>query len=219
MKFRTLLVVVITLLMATVLLPGCSGSDDTGEPDDTPTPTENQTPTLDPTITATPTPTPTETVAPSGNPVAIIHTNMGDIKIELFRDKVPATVDNFVNLANDGFYDGIIFHRVIKNFMIQTGDPTGTGRGGPGYRFNDEFDPSLRHDKLGVVSMANSGPNTNGSQFFITLKATPWLNDKHSVFGQVIEGLEVVDQIGAVDTNTSDRPLTDVVMEQVTIEE
>ncbi len=144
---------------------------------------------------------------------------MGNIKIELFQDEAPVTVNNFIKLANDGFYDGIIFHRVIANFMIQTGDPTGTGMGGPGYKFADEFDPDLRHDGPGVVSMANSGPNTNGSQFFITLEATPWLNDKHSVFGRVIEGQDVVKQIGSVETDSRDRPVTDVVMEQVIIEE
>lgn len=127
--------------------------------------------------------------------VANIRTNRGLIRFQLFTDEVPRTTQNFIDLANKKFYDGIKFHRVIADFMIQTGDPTGTGRGGPGYKFNDEFHPNLRHDGPGVVSMANAGPNTNGSQFFITHVATPWLDDHHSVFGKVIEGQDVVNAI------------------------
>lgn len=123
---------------------------------------------------------------------AILRTGKGEIEVELFADKVPVTVNNFVFLAREGFYNNTTFHRVIKNFMIQGGDPTGTGRGGPGYRFNDEFHPDLRHDGPGVLSMANAGPNTNGSQFFITHVATPWLDGKHAVFGRVIRGMDVV---------------------------
>jgi len=123
---------------------------------------------------------------------ATLHTEKGDIVIHLHADKAPRTVNNFVFLARQGFYDGTIFHRVIANFMAQGGDPTGSGRGGPGYQFADEFHPSLLHDKPGVLSMANAGPNTNGSQFFITHVPTPWLNNKHSVFGQVIEGMDVL---------------------------
>ncbi len=126
---------------------------------------------------------------------ATIKTNKGDIVVKLFAQQVPSTVNNFVSLAEDGFYDGVTFHRVIKDFMIQSGDPTGTGRGGPGYSFRDEFVPALKHDKPGVLSMANAGPNTNGSQFFITHVPTPHLNGKHSVFGQVIQGQDVVDKI------------------------
>ena len=118
---------------------------------------------------------------------AILDTDNGEITIELFADKTPRTVNNFVFLAQAGFYDGTFFHRVIKNFMAQGGDPTGTGRGGPGYRFKDEFNDDLHHDKPGVLSMANAGPNTNGSQFFITHIPTPWLDGKHSVFGQVAD--------------------------------
>lgn len=123
---------------------------------------------------------------------AVIHTDKGDMTIQLFADKAPRTVNNFVFLAKEGFYDGTIFHRVIADFMAQGGDPTGSGRGGPGYRFDDEFHPSLRHDKPGVLSMANAGPNTNGSQFFITHVPTPWLDGKHSVFGQVTKGMDVL---------------------------
>lgn len=123
---------------------------------------------------------------------ATIRTDIGDIRIALHADKAPRTVNNFVFLAREGFYNGVMFHRVIRGFMAQGGDPTGTGRGGPGYTFADEFHTDLRHDQPGVVSMANAGPNTNGSQFFITHAPTPWLDDKHSVFGKVIHGMDVV---------------------------
>lgn len=154
--------------------------------------------------------------------VAVIQTNMGTIEIELFADKTPKTVENFVGLANKGYYNGVIFHRVIDKFMIQGGDPTGTGRGGESFwggKFNDEIVPELKHDGEGILSMANAGPNTNGSQFFITLVPTPWLDGKHTVFGKVIKGIEVVRAIGKVQTNQQDRPLKDVVMEKVTIEQ
>src|SRR5256885_8429300 len=124
---------------------------------------------------------------------ATLHTNHGAIEVELFDDDAPQTVSNFRKLAADGFYDGVIFHRVIKDFMIQGGDPTGTGSGGPGYKFADEIDKSLKHTKGGLFSMANAGPNTNGSQFFITHVPTPWLDGKHAVFGEVTTGKEVVD--------------------------
>ena len=124
-----------------------------------------------------------------------IETTKGTIKAELYPEKTPITVANFVNLVNRGYYDGITFHRVIPNFMIQTGDPLGNGTGGPGYTFKDEFDPSLKHSSAGVLSMANRGPNTNGSQFFITHKDTPWLDNKHSVFGKVVSGQDIVDKI------------------------
>jgi cyclophilin family peptidyl-prolyl cis-trans isomerase len=137
---------------------------------------------------------------------AILHTDKGDITIGLHAGKVPGTVNNFVFLARQGFYDNTIFHRVIADFMVQGGDPTGTGTGGPGYRFSDEFNSSLRHDKPGVLSMANAGPNTNGSQFFITHVPTPWLDNKHSVFGQVSEGMDVLFSIPPRDPSRPQSP-------------
>ena len=154
--------------------------------------------------------------------VAVIKTNMGTIEILLFDELVPKTVENFVGLAQKGYYNGIIFHRVIENFMVQGGDPTGTGRGGEsfwGKSFADEFNMELKHLTPGVLSMANAGPNTNGSQFFITLVPTPWLDGKHSIFGHVLKGMEVVEAIGKVATSQPfNKPLNDVVMETVTIE-
>lgn len=137
---------------------------------------------------------------------ARIETDKGAIVVDLHADLAPVTVNNFVFLARQGFYDGVIFHRVIANFMAQTGDPTGTGTGGPGYRFQDEFDQTLRHSGPGVLSMANAGPNTNGSQFFITHVATPWLDGKHSVFGQVVQGLDVLLSIPPRDPNDRKAP-------------
>lgn len=151
------------------------------------------------------------------NPIAVFETNHGTFEIELFEDKAPITVKNFIDLAEKGFYDGLIFHRVIDGFMIQGGDPNGTGTGGPGYTIPDEFHKDLKHDSEGVLSMANAGPNTGGSQFFITLAATPWLDGHHSVFGKVVKGMDVVREIGKVDTDFQDKPLAKVVMEKVTI--
>jgi cyclophilin family peptidyl-prolyl cis-trans isomerase len=151
------------------------------------------------------------------NRTARIDTNLGSFTVELFEDRAPTTTKNFVTLATKGFYDGVIFHRVIKGFMIQGGDPTGSGRGGPGYTIQDEFHPELRHDGAGILSMANAGPNTGGSQFFITLDATPWLDDRHSVFGRVVEGMPVVETIGKVGTSGQDRPIDDVVIQRVSI--
>lgn len=137
---------------------------------------------------------------------AILHTTKGDITLALEADKTPQTVNNFVFLARQGFYDDVIFHRVINNFMAQTGDPTGTGRGGPGYRFPDEFDPDLKHDKPGILSMANAGPGTNGSQFFITHVPTPWLDGKHTVFGHIVTGMDVLLSIPARDPGNQNAP-------------
>ena len=144
-----------------------------------------------------------------------MHTNHGAIELELFEGEAPKTVENFRKLAADGFYDGVIFHRVIPDFMIQGGCPEGTGRGGPGWRFGDEIVASLRHDGPGVLSMANAGPGTNGSQFFITEVATPWLDGKHTVFGQVTSGMDVADAISQLETGPGDRPREDVVIERV----
>jgi peptidyl-prolyl cis-trans isomerase A (cyclophilin A) len=154
---------------------------------------------------------------------AIFDTTEGAFKVRLFADEAPKTVENFVTLAEGAktgkpFYDGTVFHRVIPNFMIQGGDPEGTGRGGPGYRFADEFHPSLKHSKPGFLSMANAGPNTNGSQFFVTVAATPWLDNKHTIFGEVTEGYSVVETIAAVPRNSQDRPLKEVKLNSVKIE-
>lgn len=145
------------------------------------------------------------------------HTNLGDFTAELFEDKAPKTAGNFRELVEKGFCDGVIFHRVIDGFMIQGGDPTGTGMGGPGYTIDDEFGPGLAHSGEGILSMANAGPNTGGSQFFITLDATPWLDGHHAVFGKITQGMDVVHKIGSTPTDFADRPLKDVVMEKVEI--
>ena len=154
---------------------------------------------------------------------AAFDTTEGKFKIKLFPDKAPNTVANFVGLADGSktgkpFYDGTTFHRVIPDFMIQGGCPQGTGTGGPGYKFADEFHPTLRHNKAGYLSMANAGPNTNGSQFFVTVAATPWLDNKHSIFGEVVEGYDVVEKISKVPRGSQDRPVKEVKINSVTIE-
>jgi peptidyl-prolyl cis-trans isomerase A (cyclophilin A) len=154
---------------------------------------------------------------------AAFNTTEGNFKIRLFATEAPRTVENFVSLADGSktgqpFYDGTVFHRVIPDFMIQGGDPEGTGRGGPGYKFADEFHPSLKHTKPGILSMANAGPNTNGSQFFVTVAPTPWLDNKHSVFGEVTEGYDVVKKISVVPRGAADRPVKEVRINSVTIE-
>ena len=147
---------------------------------------------------------------------ATIHTNQGAIALELFPEDAPKTVENFVKLARDGFYDGVVFHRVIPDFMIQGGDPTGTGSGGPGYQFEDEFND--QKVVRGALAMANAGPNTNGSQFFIvTTEAAPWLDGKHTVFGRVTDGMDVVDAIAEAPRDGRDRPHDDIVMERVEV--
>ena len=146
-----------------------------------------------------------------------METTMGTIKIKLFTDKAPLTTANIKKLVNQGFYNGLIFHRVIDGFMIQGGDPTGTGTGGSKEVVPDEFGPGLKHSKPGILSMANRGPNTGTSQFFITLAATPWLDGKHAIFGEVIEGMDVVNKIGKVKTGPNDKPVTDVKMTKVTL--
>jgi peptidyl-prolyl cis-trans isomerase A (cyclophilin A) len=164
---------------------------------------------------------------------AIFETSQGNIVIRLLEKEAPNTVANFIGLAEGTreftdpqtgakakrpYYDGLVFHRVIPDFMIQGGCPLGSGTGGPGYRFADEFHPTLRHDKAGKLSMANAGPGTNGSQFFITVAATPWLDNKHSIFGEVVEGQDVADRISRLPRDAADRPRTTVVMQKVRIE-
>jgi peptidyl-prolyl cis-trans isomerase B (cyclophilin B) len=147
-------------------------------------------------------------------PAATLHTNHGPIEVELFDEDAPKTVENFVKLAGEGFYDGVVFHRVIPDFMIQGGDPTGTGTGGPGYTFEDEINP--HPVARGALAMANAGPNTNGSQFFIvTAEACPWLDGKHTVFGRVSGSMEAVDEISGVDIGPGDKPRDDVIIERV----
>ena len=153
--------------------------------------------------------------------VAVFKTNMGSFEAELFPDKAPKAVENFTGLVEKGYYQGVIFHRVIPNFMIQGGDPTGTGRGGQsiwGKPFEDEVNTGLEFDSPGILAMANAGPNTNGSQFFITVASTPWLNGHHTIFGKIISGMDVVNSISQVQRNAQDRPLKDVVIEDITIE-
>ena len=156
-------------------------------------------------------------IDPTKHYTGTISTDLGDIVFELFADKAPTTVNNFVFLARDGYYDGVTFHRVIKGFMAQGGDPTGSGSGGPGYRFPDEFHPALKHDGPGMLSMANAGPNTNGSQFFITYRDTPHLDGKHAVFGRVVEGMDVLEAIPERDPQRAGQP--GVVMNSVTVAE
>ncbi|MCB0724941.1 MAG: peptidylprolyl isomerase [Ignavibacteriae bacterium] len=155
----------------------------------------------------------------SESDIVVVETNMGTFKIKLFSEKAPITTSNFRDLVEKGFYNGITFHRVIDGFMIQGGDPTGTGTGGSDKTIPDEFDKSLRHNKAGILSMANRGPNTGTSQFFITLAPQPHLDDKHAVFGEVTEGMDVIKAIGKVETGPGDKPVTPVVMEKVYMEE
>ena len=151
------------------------------------------------------------------NRLAHFTTSLGDFQVELFEGRAPATTKNFIELVEKGYYDGIVFHRVIKGFMLQGGCPDGNGTGGPGYTIPDEFHDELSHDAEGILSMANSGPNTGGSQFFVTLAATSWLDGKHAVFGKVVEGMETVRSIGTTATGRGDRPLEPVVMEGVRV--
>jgi peptidyl-prolyl cis-trans isomerase A (cyclophilin A) len=151
------------------------------------------------------------------NKIAEFNTNKGSFKIELFGDKAPLTVGNFIKLVDQGFYNGLIFHRVIPNFMIQSGCPHGTGRGGPGYTIRDEFHPDLKHDSKGILSMANAGPNTGGSQFFITVAPTPWLDKHHSIFGKIIIGMDIVEVISKAEKDRNDKPLQDITINSITI--
>lgn len=195
---RKIVSMVLVLVMQMLLVAGCSSS-----------PSKPSTP-------ATPDNTPAQT-SNAKNRVAKFETSKGDFTIELFEDKAPITTKNFIDLTTKNVYDGLIFHRVIDGFMIQGGDPKGNGTGGPGYTIPDEFHPDLKHDGAGILSMANAGPNTGGSQFFITLTATPHLDKKHAVFGKVITGLDVVKTIGKVKTGPNDKPVEPVVIKKITI--
>lgn len=158
-------------------------------------------------------------MAKKDNSIVIFKTNMGNFKAQLFNDKAPVTTKNFLDLISKKFYDNIIFHRIIDGFMIQGGDPDGGGMGGPGYTIADEFGEGLKHDSEGILSMANAGPNTGGSQFFITLAPTPWLDGHHAVFGKIIEGMDVVKKIGHAKTDFQDRPCEEIRMDSVTVQE
>jgi cyclophilin family peptidyl-prolyl cis-trans isomerase len=192
--------ILLILFIQVLLIAGCSGntgnSGSQGAPESTPKQTTMK-----------------------KNSVAKFETSKGDFTIELFEDKAPITTKNFIDLVNKKFYDGLIFHRVMDGFMIQGGDPKGNGTGGPGYSIKDEFHPDLKHDSAGILSMANAGPNTGGSQFFITLAPTSWLDKKHAVFGKVTTGLDVVKAIGKVKTGANDKPTEDVVIKKITIEQ
>ncbi len=192
---------IILLLLSGILLAGCSIESGTAPSIEDTTDTNTAPPTEDTTMATT----------------ILMETSMGNVKIQLYDDKVPETAGNFKKLVEEGYYNGIIFHRIIADFMIQGGDPTGTGTGGPGYTIKDEFHPDLRHTKKGLLSMANAGPNTGGSQFFITLVPTPHLDGKHAIFGEVIEGIEVINAMGAVETGAGDRPLTEVVIQKASV--
>jgi cyclophilin family peptidyl-prolyl cis-trans isomerase len=152
------------------------------------------------------------------NPTVTIQTSLGTMRAEIFQDKAPVTAKNFLTLVNKGFYNGLTFHRVIPGFMIQGGDPKGDGTGGPGYKIPDEFHPSLKHDSPGIFSMANAGPNTGGSQFFITVAPTPWLNGKHAIFGKLIGGQDVAQKIVGVPRDGQDRPRSPVRIEKASVD-
>jgi peptidyl-prolyl cis-trans isomerase A (cyclophilin A) len=187
--------IIAILLVAAVLASGCASAPQTGQQ------------------------TGNDNMTKTGNSIVVFDTSMGSFKAEIFEDKVPITAKNFLGLVKKGFYNGLIFHRVIDGFMIQGGDPSGDGTGGPGYTIPDEFRADLKHDSEGMLSMANTGqPGTGGSQFFITLAPTPWLDGKHAIFGKVTEGMDVVRKIGKVQTDASDRPLQAVVIKKITVQ-
>ncbi|MFZ0830187.1 MAG: peptidylprolyl isomerase [Thermoplasmata archaeon] len=152
------------------------------------------------------------------NPTVTLQTSLGTMRAEIYQDKAPATAKNFLTLVKKGFYDGLIFHRVIPGFMIQGGCPKGTGTGGPGYTIPDEFHPSLKHDSVGIFSMANAGPDTGGSQFFITVAPAPWLNGKHAIFGKLVSGQDVAEKIVGVPRDGQDRPRSPVRIEKATVD-
>ena len=199
---KKMLILAVTFLFCLTAVTGCAGPGSKTAEKTEPVKADTPLPPADPN---------------KKNSLAVFETSMGTFKVELFEDKAPRTAQNFISLVNKGFYNGLIFHRVIDGFMIQGGDPKGNGTGGPGYVIPDEFHKDLKHTGAGILSMANAGPNSGGSQFFITLDATPWLVGKHAIFGKVVEGLDVVKAIGKVKTGAQDRPQTDVVMKKITI--
>ena len=199
---KKMLILAVTFLFCLTAVTGCAGPGSKTAEKTEPVKADTPLPPADPN---------------TKNSLAVFETSMGTFKVELFEDKAPRTAQNFISLVNKGFYNGLIFHRVIDGFMIQGGDPKGNGTGGPGYVIPDEFHKDLKHTGAGILSMANAGPNSGGSQFFITLDATPWLDGKHAIFGKVVEGLDVVKAIGKVKTGAQDRPQTDVVMKKITI--
>ena len=199
---KKMLILAVTFLFCLTAVTGCAGPGSKTAEKTEPVKADTPLPPADPN---------------KKNSLAVFETSMGTFKVELFEDKAPRTAQNFISLVTKGFYNGLIFHRVIDGFMIQGGDPKGNGTGGPGYVIPDEFHKDLKHTGAGILSMANAGPNSGGSQFFITLDATPWLDGKHAIFGKVVEGLDVVKAIGKVKTGAQDRPQTDVVMKKITI--
>jgi peptidyl-prolyl cis-trans isomerase A (cyclophilin A) len=215
----------VLLLVSTLVLSGCLTKPKSPLVDNVIVNNQESKPMTQPTTTVSATPINLPTSA-------TINTNQGPITLELFPKSAPLTVENFVGLAtgqkewtdpktgqkgSGPLYKNTIFHRIIKDFMIQGGDPLGNGTGGPGYSFKDEFDKSLTFDQKGILAMANSGPNTNGSQFFITLVPTPWLNGKHTIFGRVTEGIEIVEKIGLLETGLQDKPVVDVIIESIDV--
>lgn len=226
--FRNKIAVLFSFMLVAVILMGCGEKKDAPKTDskagdnkpkatDTLKTTQNQTQTtkkdsaVDNQTAGT-----TDTKNSSGD-IVNMETSMGTIKIKLYSKEAPITTGNFKKLINEGFYNGIIFHRVIDGFMLQGGDPTGTGTGGSKVTIQDEFAPGLKHSKKGMLSMANRGPNTGTSQFFITLAPTPWLDGKHAIFGEVIGGMDVVEKIGKTKTGPNDKPVTDIKMTKVTL--
>ena len=219
---------VIALFAVALLVSGCGKKEEVKKVDDKKADTlkqQTQTPTADQkkdtTVKKTDDGSAPDTKKDDKAKLNIVkfETTMGTFKAKLYTDKAPITTKNFIDLVNKGFYNGIIFHRIIDGFMIQGGDPTGTGRGGSGTKIKDEFGPGLKHDKKGILSMANAGPNTGESQFFITLAPQPHLDGKHAVFGEIIDGMSVVEKIGKVKTGANDKPVTDVKMTKVTMVE
>ena len=212
MKFQILLFLAALVAVSGCLQAGLPAANSKAFSQASPIPTEPEQPADSADLNQLPQNT------PMANPTAVFETNKGTFKAEIFLDKVPITANNFIKLAKNNFYNNLTLHRVIPDFMIQGGDPNGDGTGGPGYEIPDEFSPQLKHNSKGMLSMANAGPNTGGSQFFITLVPTPWLDGKHAVFGKVVEGIDIVEAIGKANTDENDRPLSPVVINKLTVQ-